>query len=123
MDTIDVVTPDGLAEADDTPGIVRKVAFKTETNIMVQAHVAGGTESGWHHHGAREVYGYLLKGTAALEYGPGGRDRYEIDAGGFIHIPPRTVHRDINPADTEHVWLLNFVGTGPLVENVDAPDP
>lgn len=123
MAAINIVTPDGLEEADATPGIVRKVAFKTDNNIVVQAHVAGGTTSGWHHHGDRHVYGYLVDGTAALESGPDGRDRHDVDAGGFVHIPPRTIHRDINPTEEEHVWLLNFVGSGPLVENVDEPAP
>jgi hypothetical protein len=62
----EAVTPDELGRGDETPGIERKVAFKTENNIVVQAHVTGGTESGWHHHGERHVYGYLLEGAAAF---------------------------------------------------------
>lgn len=123
MAAIEVVTPDNLEIGDQTPGIVRKVAFKTDNNIMVQAHVDGGTTSGWHHHGDRDVYGYLVKGAAAFEYGSGGRDRAELDAGDSMHIQPRTVHRDINPTHEEHVWILNFVGSGPLVENVERPSP
>jgi quercetin dioxygenase-like cupin family protein len=123
MAAIDVVTPVELETGDETPGIVRKVAFRTDNNIVVQAHAAGGTTSGWHHHGNRHVYGYLIEGEAAFEYGPGGRERRELAAGDFIHIEPGTIHRDINPTDEEHVWLLNFVGSGPLVENVDGPEP
>lgn len=122
MATVETVTPAELEEAHETPGIERKIVFKTDTNIMIQAHVAGGTTSAWHHHCDRVVYGYLIESSAALEYGPDGRDRHDIGAGGFVHIPPRTVHRDLNPTTEEHVWLLNFVGSGPLVENVDGPD-
>lgn len=57
MPAFEVVTPNELAAGDDTPGIKRKVAFETENNIVVQAHVTGDTASGWHHHGDRHVYG------------------------------------------------------------------
>ncbi|MFH5802086.1 cupin domain-containing protein [Haladaptatus sp. CMAA 1911] len=123
MAAIDVVTPDDLERGEDTPGIVREVAFKTSNNIMIRAHAAGGTTSGWHHHGDRHVYGYLLNGVAAFEYESNGRERQELAAGDFMHIQPKTVHRDINPTEEEHVWLLNFVGTGPLVVNIDEPNP
>jgi serine/threonine protein kinase len=32
------------------------------------------------------------------------------------------VHRDVNPGDEAHEWILVFVGGGPLVVNVDGPD-
>lgn len=123
MAPIETKTPDELEETDGTPGIDRKVAFQTDNNVMVQARAAGGAESGWHHHGDRHVYGYLIEGTAVMEAGPGGRERYELEAGDFIHTQPRTVHRDVNPSEDEQLWILNFVGSGPLVENVDGPDP
>lgn len=59
----------------------------------------------------------------AFEFGPGGGDRRDIAAGDPMHVKPRTVYRDVNPTDDEQVWLLNFVGSGPVVENVDGPDP
>jgi len=123
MTAIEVVTPDGLETGEATPGLDRKVAFRTDNNIVVKARAAAGTRSGWHHHGDRHVYGYLLEGEGVFDYGPGGSERVTLDEGDFMHIPPGTVHRDVNPTDEEHVWLLNFVGTGPLVENVDGPDP
>lgn len=78
MAVFEAVTPDELGAGDETPGIERKVAFETENNILVKAHVAGGTASGWHHHGDRHVYGFLLEGVAAFEYGPGGNERTEL---------------------------------------------
>lgn len=121
MPVFEAVTPDELAAGDETPGIERKVAFETENNVVVQAHVADGTASGWHHHGDRHVYGYLLEGEAAFEYGPGGTERTELTAGDFFQLEPGTLHRDINPGDEEQVFVLNFVGSGPLVVNVDGP--
>lgn len=122
MDGPSVVAPDELEAADDTPGIVRKLAFQTGDNVMVQARVAGGTTSGWHHHGERHVYGYLVEGRAVLEYGPGGRERIEGSAPGFFQIPPGVVHRDVNPGEEEQLIVINFVGSGPLVVNVDGPE-
>lgn len=99
------------------------MAFETDDNVLVRARADGGVRSGWHHHGDRHVYAYLVEGSAVIEYGPGGEDRLDVEAGGFFHLEPRTVHRDVNPADDEQVWVISFVGEGPLVENVDGPDP
>lgn len=123
LTTIETVTPDELEVGDDTSGIDRKVAFETDNNTMVHALVAGGRASGWHHHADRHVYGYVIEGTVVFEYGPGGSDRKELEAGDFFHIEPRTIHRDVNPADEEQWLIINFVGSGPLVKNVDGPAP
>lgn len=69
---IDAVEPDEWEMGDGTPGIVRKIAFRTDNNIVVHASAAGGTTSGWHHHGDRDVYGCLVEGNPAFEFGPGG---------------------------------------------------
>lgn len=117
------ITQQDLKEVDSTPGLTRKVAFRTDNNTLVQVHADGGVASGWHHHGDRHVYAHLVEGEAVIEYGPGGTERLEVDPGGFFHLPPRVVHRDVNPADEPQRWIISFVGAGPLVENVDGPDP
>lgn len=117
----EAMTQKDLEETRDTPGIVRRVAFRTENNVLVQAHVDGSVSSGWHHHGDRHVYAHLLEGAAIIEYGPGGGRRLQIEAGDFFQLPPRVVHRDVNPIDKPQRWIISFVGTGPLVENVDGP--
>lgn len=122
-DAVQSVTQQELDEADGTPGITRKVAFKSDTNALVQVHVEGGVSSGWHHHGDRHVYAHLIEGSAVIEYGPGGTGHLDVEPGGFFHLPPRTVHRDVNPSDEDQLWIISFVGPGPLVENVDGPDP
>src|SRR5215211_4464401 len=58
-DRVSAVAPDGLAQGDSTPGIVREVAFATERALHVRGRVNGGVVSGWHHHGDREVLGYV----------------------------------------------------------------
>jgi quercetin dioxygenase-like cupin family protein len=118
--TVDVVAPDEVEADESTPGVVRRAVFETESAVMVQSRIAGDTTSGWHHHGDRHVYGYVLEGTGALEYGAGD-GRRECGAGECFYISPGTVHRDVNPTDAEVVVLVCFVGSGPVVVNVDDP--
>lgn len=122
-DPITVVRPAELEPVEEPPGVVRSTAFQTDNNVMARVRVAPGITSDWHHHCDRHVFGYVVTGTAGFEYGPDGTERTEIEAGGFVHIPPRTIHRDVNPAGEEQVWILNFVGSGPLIEYVDGPEP
>ena len=120
---VSVVAVDALTPGDSTLGIVREVAFSTERALHVRARVDGGVASGWHHHGNREVLGYVVQGRARFEFGPGGRESTEVEAGGFFHVPVGLVHRDVNPLDEPQEFVLAFVGDGPPVVNLDGPDP
>jgi len=120
--TVNVVTPDEVEADESTPGVVRKTVFETENAVMVQSHIAGGTTSGWHHHGDRHVYGYVVEGAGTVEYGPAGNETRESSAGDFFYISPGTIHRDLTPADRDTVVLVCFVGSGPVVVNIDGPD-
>ena len=122
-DRISAVAPDELRSGDPTPGIVREVAFDTDRALHVRARAEAGVASGWHHHGDREVLGFVLKGRARFEYGPGGGQSTDVPEHGFFHVPAGLVHRDVNPIDAPQELVLAFVGTGPLVVNVDGPDP
>ena len=43
-------------------------------------------------------------------------------AGDFFHVPPRLIHRDINPNKDDEVFVVNIlVGRGPAVVNIDSP--
>ncbi|MDX6473455.1 MAG: hypothetical protein QOK22_2271, partial [Gaiellaceae bacterium] len=55
--------------------------------------------------------------------GPGGRESTEVDEGGFFHVPAGLIHRDVNPLGEQQEIVLNVVGNGPLVVNVDGPAP
>jgi uncharacterized RmlC-like cupin family protein len=89
--------------------------------MLVRARAEGGITSGWHHHGDREVLGHVVRGTARFEFGPGGSGSADVEEGGFFHIPAGLVHRDVNPTGEPQELLLSFVGSGPLVVNVDGP--
>ena len=91
--------------------------------MLVRARADGGVASGWHHHGDRDVLGHVLRGHARFEFGPGGRERTDVETGGFFHVPSGLIHRDVNPSDEPQEIVLSFVGTGPLVVNVEGPDP
>lgn len=119
---LSVVNPGELQEGSATPGISRRIAFETENTMLVEARVGGGVETGWHHHCDRHVYAYLQEGgPAVIEYGEGGEKQVTIEEGGFLHVPPRTVHRDVNPTEDQQRVIISFVGSGPLVENVKGP--
>jgi uncharacterized RmlC-like cupin family protein len=120
---ISAVSPDALTEAPGYPGVVRQIAFVSDRAMLVRTRAEGDAATGWHHHGDREVLGYVVRGRARFEFGPGGRDSTELEAGDFFHIPVGIVHRDVNPIDEPQELSLVFAGTGPLVVDVDGPEP
>lgn len=113
------VNPAEIEADETTPGLSRQVVFETDNNIMVKSSVDRGTATGWHHHCDRHAYGYLLQGTGTVEFGAGGDRHRELSAPLCFHIPPGAIHREI--ANTDMEVVVNFVGTGPLFENVDGP--
>ena len=38
-----------------------------------------------------------------------------------MYVPPRVVHRDVNPADEEQIAVLALIGDDPVVTNVEDP--
>jgi uncharacterized RmlC-like cupin family protein len=82
-----------------------------------------GIAGGWHHHGDRHSYVYVVRGTVTIEFGPGGRESVTAGAGDLIFNPARMVHREITgPGEPAEVFIVR-VGPGPLNVNVDGPDP
>ena len=124
MARIQALGKDVLADAAGSLGITRHMAFAGEGFQIVRSRVDAGVVSGWHHHGDYDLYGYMVSGIARFEDGPGGRDVTSVGPGDFFHLPARTVHRDVNPSTTEGQEIIVFLrGAGPIVVNVDGPDP
>jgi uncharacterized RmlC-like cupin family protein len=121
-DAVAVVSPDGLGPGAVTPGVTRELALETEAATVMRARAEAGARSGWHHHGDRDVFGYVVEGRARFEFGPGGEASADVEAGGFFHVPAGLVHRDINPTDGPQEIIMTVVGSGPLVVNVSGPD-
>jgi mannose-6-phosphate isomerase-like protein (cupin superfamily) len=122
-DRISAVSPDGLTAAAPTPGVRREIAFDTDRATLMRARAEPLAATGWHHHGDRDVLGYVVRGGARFEFGPGGGDSVDVAEGGMFHVPAGLVHRDVNPLDEPQEIILAVVGDGPLVVNVDGPDP
>jgi uncharacterized RmlC-like cupin family protein len=120
---VSAIAPDDLQTAPGYPGITREVAWATERAVQVRARAEGRAATGWHHHGDREVLGYLVRGVARFEFGPGGGETADVGEGGFFHVPSGLVHRDVNPTDVPQEFVLVFCGSGPLVVDVDGPEP
>src|SRR5207247_238085 len=122
MSRIEVVRGSELGAGYSTEGIVRKKAFESETTIVSQSQVAPGVVSGWHHHGTRQLYGFIVSGRLQLEYFLKKKEIADLSVGDFFHIPAGLVHRDLNPnKDHELVVVNTLVGSGPPVINVDSP--
>ena len=122
MPDIDVVREADLRPGDPTAGIVRARAFDTGNVLVGQTRVAPGTVSGWHHHGNRTLFGYLLSGRLRFDFGRGGKDSVEVHPGEYFRILPRVIHRDVNPSHTEPLVVVNvMVGEGPSLVNVAGP--
>jgi uncharacterized RmlC-like cupin family protein len=120
---ISAVDADSLRAGASTPGVLREVAFETQGGTLMRARAEVRAASGWHHHGDRDVLGYVVRGSARFEFGLGGADSVQVGEGGFFHVPARLVHRDVNPLDGPQEIILTIVGEGPLVVNVDGPPP
>ena len=123
MSKIQALKSEALSESSASPGITRHMAFRDEDSIVLRSQAEPGTISGWHHHGDHEVYGYVVSGTVRLENGSEKENTISIGPGDFLHVPPHTVHREINPSsDEENDVILFLRGVGELVVNVDKPD-
>jgi uncharacterized RmlC-like cupin family protein len=119
---ITTLSGDGLRAAAPTPGLIREIAAETSDATLMRARAEPKAASGWHHHGDRDVFGYVVKGAARFEFGVDGRDATEVGEGGFFHVPARVIHRDLNPLNLHQELVLTVVGSGPLVVNVEGPE-
>ena len=122
MDTIEVVTAGTLESGSNTRGVRRQKAFDTGPVVFSKSIIEAGTISGWHHHGARQLYGYLVSGRLKLEYGPSGEVEVDLHPGDFFHVPPGLIHRDLNPDESTAAVVVNILlGDGDHVINVTSP--
>src|SRR5437899_8848210 len=90
-----------------TEGIIRKKAFESENAIVSQSELAPGVFSGWHHHGTRQLYGYIVSGRLQLEYVLRRQVIADLSVGDFFHIPAGLVHRDLNPNRDHAMSVVN----------------
>jgi quercetin dioxygenase-like cupin family protein len=123
MSKIQALRKEDLREAPATPGITRYLAFEGEGYLVLRSRAEPGVVSAWHHHGDYDVYGFIIAGSERFEFGPQGKEAILVHKGEFFHVPPHTVHRDVNPSPDEGQEAVLFLrGSGPVVINVDGPD-
>ena len=104
-----------------TAGILRR-EFVAQPGVWIGVgKTLPGVASGWHHHGDHDTYIYMLAGTGRMEFGTGGREACEAEAGDLIIVPKGVVHREANPGEVESAALVVRVGTGEVVVNVAPP--
>lgn len=105
-----------------TPGMDRRTLLDHDDRWLGWVRTDPGVAGGWHHHGDRDSYVYVLRGRVTIEYGPEGLARMEGVAGDLIFNPRRVVHREITPPEEPAEVLVMRIGHGPLNINVDRPD-
>src|SRR3989442_12839643 len=119
MSRIEVVRGSELGAGDSTKGIVRKKAFESENAIVSQSQVAPGVVSGWHHHGTRQLYGFIVSGRLQLEYFLRGQEIADLSVGDFFHIPAGPAHRGPDSHQALELGAVNIlVCRGPAVIHV-----
>jgi uncharacterized RmlC-like cupin family protein len=86
--------------------MVREVAISEPTvgaaHLWVgHVELGPGMVSSVHHHGEAESGIYLISGRARFVCGEALDDVMDAEAGDFIWVPPRVVHVEINPSESE----------------------
>lgn len=104
-------------------GMSRKVADFDQLIALGEARNEPQTRSAWHHHGERTTYAYVMQGLAHLEWGRGGREHADLEAGDFYVISPHTTHREGNPGTDDQRLVGFYLGAGAPVVNVEGPEP
>lgn len=119
---VEVTKSGELRPAEGTPAMHREVALETPGLWAGTVRTEADMESGWHHHGSHHSVIYMLEGRLRMDFGPGGRESVEAEAGDFISVPPGVIHREASPGDGV-VAVVVRAGEGEVVINVDGPEP
>lgn len=105
-----------------TPGMDRHEIVERGETWIGWVETARGFAGGWHHHGDRDSYIYVIKGQLTLEYGRDGGESVTARAGDVIVNPARMIHREITSPNEPAELLVVRIGTGPQNVNVDGPE-
>ena len=122
-DRVTVVRKTDLLPGQPTAGMIREEAISTGSLWAGLLHTEPDMVSGWHHHADHESAIYVISGRLRMESGPGGLDVVDAEAGDFVYVPRRVVHRESNPGGEEAVAVVVRSGTGEVVVNVVGPEP
>lgn len=112
------VTADELRPGHPTPGMERYEAVVLDDVWSGVMRAEPGSTSGWHHHGDHDTVAYVVRGAFRVEFAGG---VVQGDPGDFVHVPAHTVHREHNPTGERSEVVIVRRGTGPVVEDAEAP--
>ncbi|MGH2418312.1 MAG: cupin domain-containing protein [Candidatus Limnocylindria bacterium] len=105
-----------------TPGMDRRQLLEHEDRWLGWVRTDAGLAGGWHHHGDRDSYVFVLRGGVRIEFGPGGAEHVTAAAGDLIFNPAGLVHREVTETDEPAEFFVVRIGPGPLNVNVEGPD-
>ncbi len=117
-----IVRGDTMSAGPVSQNVIRKSTRIDESVSVGVVSNGSKTTTGWHHHGKRTAYVYVVRGQVRIEWGPGGRESADLASGDFYVISPNTIHREANPASEENCWIGFVVGSGAEVVNVEGPE-
>lgn len=106
-----------------TPGMERREIASDDRIWVGWVRTEPGVASGWHTHGERDTYVYLIEGALRIEFGAGGRESIDARAGDVVVNPARMVHREITAPEGPVEAFVVRVGSGPPTINVEGPHP
>ena len=106
-----------------TPGMDRRQLLDDGDHWIGWVRTDAGVAGGWHHHGGRDSYVYVISGSIDVEFGRGGRERVTAGPGDVVVNPRRVIHREVTGPDGPAELFVVRVGPGPLTVNVEGPDP
>ena len=115
----DMPAPPGLA----TPGMDRRQLLDDGDRWIGWVRTDAGVAGGWHHHGGRDSYVYVISGSIDVEFGPGGLEHVTAGPGDVVVNPRDVIHREVTGPDGPAELFVVRVGPGPLTVNVEGPDP
>ena len=105
-----------------TPGMDRRQLLDDGDRWIGWVRTEAGVAGGWHHHGERDSYVYVIDGSIHIEFGPGGRERVTAGPGDVVVNPREAIHREVTGPDGPAELFVVRVGPGPLTVNVEGPD-
>lgn len=120
----EVVAKDALESppTEQSSGMQRGEAFAHDGVWAGFAAFPPGASTGWHHHGDYATYAYITSGAMTVEFGPNGGEAVQVNAGDFVFIPARLVHRETVSGAGGSGAVVRVGGRGPTVHNLDGPD-
>lgn len=106
------VSAQGLtADTAQSSGMRRLAAISGATTgsgvlWMGQTHVAPGSRSADHHHGASETAIFVVSGTPSFVFLDEEEVRIDTGPGDYIFVPPYVPHREENPDSSEEAVVV-----------------